>query len=127
MKTGGECGGVFLIKAPLVQLKKRIFKAFLEIAVLAKLSKSNKSSGYEVIKHFHTKFGISTSASTIYNILSKLEEDELVASELQSRIKVYSLTKKGERKLNQAKDNMNEIQDFIKTLLNTEITTNQQN
>lgn len=109
-----------MIQAPLRQLKKKIFKAFLEMVVLAKLNDNSETSGYEIIKHCHTKFGISTSASTVYNILSKLEEEELVTSNLQSRIKVYSVTKKGERKLKQVVNNMNEIDAFIKTLLNIE-------
>ena len=116
-----------LMQAPLSQLKRKVFKAFLVMAILAKLNRNGTSSGYDVIKHFHTNFGISTSASTVYNLLSNLEKDELVASELQSNIKVYSLTKKGERQLNQVRENLNEIQDFIKALLNTENTTNQQN
>ena len=111
----------------LSKLEKKVFKAFLETAVLAKLNQTSTSSGYDVIKHFHTNFGISTSASTVYNLLSNLEQDELVASELRSNIKVYSLTKKGKRQLNQVRENLNEIQDFIKALLNTENITNQQN
>ena len=115
-----------MIQAPLGQLKKNVFKAFLETVVLVKLKISSTSSGYEIIKYCHTKFGISTSAITIYGILSRLEEEGLVTAELQSRIKLYSLTKRGERELNQVRNSLNEIQDFIKTLLDVEDTTTKQ-
>jgi len=96
-------------------------KAFLDIIVLAILYE-NPSHGYKLIEDIHNNFGVLLSPGTLYPLLYRLEERNLIEVEEVQRSKVYRLTSEGNRRLFQIikiyREKMKNILEFIEDKLN---------
>jgi DNA-binding PadR family transcriptional regulator len=86
------------------------------MTILARLE-DKAMSGYEVTTVFMKKFGAATSTSTVYATLYAMERNGLVKGSYSKRSRVYKLTEKGKKTLEDARNNIQEIQAFIKNLL----------
>ncbi len=101
-----------------VQLKRGL----LEVCVLAAI-KDESSYGYKIIKDI--KPYVSLSESTLYPILRRLEENEMLTVETaihNGRVrKYYKITKKGLAKLDGFKDEWKEIFSIYKFITGEDI------
>jgi DNA-binding PadR family transcriptional regulator len=96
--------------------RERILKAFIDIAVLARLEEK-PANGYEITLFFHKNYGTKTSTSTVYATLYAMERKELVKGGYNRRSRVYELTEKGSKTLQGARNAREEMQRFIRTLI----------
>lgn len=71
--------------------------------------------GYEIIRALSDRFGgtYSPSAGTVYPRLSKLQEEGLLATALDGRRTVYTLTDVGRAELNKRRHELTEVQENI--------------
>jgi len=76
---------------------KHIVKSFLDLIVLSMLN-NNPMHGYKVIAVLHNNFGVLLSPGTLYPLLYKLEEENLVKIVEVKRRKIYSLTPQGRKR-----------------------------
>jgi DNA-binding PadR family transcriptional regulator len=107
----------FLKKETLKEINKRTLKAFMDLAILAKMMERNPVSGYDITAFFHRKFSILLSSGTVYSVLYSMERDGLVEGMCTRRKRVYRLTEKGEKTIKSVLGSVGEIQSFIKILL----------
>ncbi len=100
----------------------------LDILILSMIKNGERISGYAIIQELNQKFSgmLSTSAGTIYPLLTRLEQRFFIISEEISgnkrQKKVYTITERGITKLLAAlEDNLepsiNTLGDFIKTII----------
>ncbi|RYY36218.1 MAG: PadR family transcriptional regulator [Sphingobacteriaceae bacterium] len=92
------------------------------IPLILSVLKRGESYGYELIKEVKEASGgkLQFSDGTLYPILRKLEDKELITSEWriaenEKRRRYYNITEKGKDQLKQEKKNW----EFLTTLLNT--------
>ncbi len=94
-------------KARKVQAK--LMRGLLDVVIL-ELLKSSPMHGYQVITSLRRQFGVYFGPSTIYPILSQLEEKEFVESawdlEHDRPRKVYKLTTEGQNSLDFTEDSL---------------------
>lgn len=74
-------------------------------------------SGYDLILKFNEKFGVNLSPGTVYSTMNNMERDGLVMSELSLRKRVYKLTDEGRMALNETLEDVEELHEFIHSLL----------
>ncbi len=79
------------------ELIQSLVKKNLDVIILSML-KDNPIHGYKIIADLHTSFGVLLSPGTLYPLLYRLESEGLIDVEAESRRKVYSLTRRGERR-----------------------------
>lgn len=102
----------------LKEMERNMVKNFLDTIVLAKLRNSSNLSGYDVIDFIHEKFGILMSSGTVYALLYSMERDGLIRSTFNRRKRVYALTDKGREKINVLAKSQEEIQRYMRNLIN---------
>ncbi len=78
-------------------MNDHIVKTFLDLLILALLN-DDPMHGYKLLGVIHAKFGLLLSPGTLYPLLLKLESQNLIQVELDSRRKIYSLTPLGKRR-----------------------------
>lgn len=98
------------------EFHERISRMLLDILILARLEEKSMN-GYEITTFLIKKFGIIISTSAIYSTLYSLERKGLVEGKENRRGRVYELTEKGNKTLEDARTDLNEIQVFINKLL----------
>lgn len=103
------------------KVNNHFVKAFLDIIVLAMLNE-NPSHGYKLMEDIHNEFGVLLSPGTLYPLLYRLEEGNLIEVEDVQRSKVYRLTSEGNRRLfqiiNVYRKKMKNILEFMEEILN---------
>ncbi|MBN1245344.1 PadR family transcriptional regulator [Candidatus Bathyarchaeota archaeon] len=97
-------------------IREKILKAFLDTAILARLE-YKAMNGYELTTVFMKKFSAATSTSTVYATLYAMERNGLIKGRYNRRSRIYELTEKGKKTLEDTRNNLEEIQTFTKTLL----------
>ena len=100
------------------EMERDIVKNFLETIILAKLNNSSNWSGYDVIGFIHDKFGLLMSSGTVYSLLYSMERNGLINSTWVRRKRVYALTDKGRETTNVLSKSKEEIQRFMRDLIN---------
>ena len=80
------------------ELAGHLVKAFLDVIVL-NLLKNEASHGYKMIADIHTEYNVLLSPGTLYPLLYSLHKENLVSVETEKRKKIYTLTEKGEKRL----------------------------
>ncbi|MGD6853113.1 MAG: PadR family transcriptional regulator [Candidatus Bathyarchaeia archaeon] len=95
---------------------ERMIRAFLDILILVKLEHKSMN-GYEITAFIIKKFGITISTSVVYSTLYSMERDGLVKGDCNRRGRVYELTSKGNKTLENVQDELEQIQFFINKLL----------
>lgn len=75
--------------------------AFMKVMIFSYLMKNQELTGYDFIK-FCRENGIPASSGNVYPHLKALEEAGFIDFKEEGKKKIYSLTKKGEKKLAQS-------------------------
>ncbi|MCW4046599.1 MAG: PadR family transcriptional regulator [Candidatus Bathyarchaeota archaeon] len=102
----------------LMEIHRSMIKNFLDIMILAKLRNSEPLSGYDLIELIHQKFGMLISPGTIYSVLYSMERKELIKGTLTQEKRTYVLTAKGRDAINAILTAQEEIQGFMRMILN---------
>lgn len=97
-------------------IRERILKAFIDMAILARLD-DKTMNGYEITVLFLKSYGTAISTSTVYSTLYAMERNELIKGNYSKRSRIYELTEKGKKTLEDTRNTAEDIQAFIKTLL----------
>jgi DNA-binding PadR family transcriptional regulator len=98
------------------EFHERISRALLDILILARLEEKSMN-GYEITTFLIKKFGITISTSVIYSTLYSMERNGLVKGEEKRRGRVYELTEKGNKTLEDARSDLKQIQVYINKVL----------
>ena len=101
----------------LKEIEGRLTKYFLDVIVMHELRNSNHLSGYDTMELIHTKFGMLISSGTIYSLLYSLERKGLIQGNIDDGKRTYVLTDQGLKTINTIEGCKEEIQRYIKTLL----------
>lgn len=102
------------------QNNTQLYKGVLEICILQMIN-DGINYGYTLVESLK-KSGFEVSPGTIYPILNRLKNDELVTTEYQVETdtvprKIYSLTYKGESELETMKDSWKDYTKRVNKLL----------
>jgi len=80
-------------------IERRITARFMDLLVLSILNHDGGGiSGYDLIKHFHSKFGFLMSPGTVYSQLNAMEREGLLKSQQNGGKRVFLLTQRGKEK-----------------------------
>ena len=88
---------------PIERLKKSNTKENLWLYILSFL-KDRELYGWEVQSLIEKKFNFKPGLITPYRVLYRLEKDGFVKSELKERRRIYKITGKGKKELENAKN-----------------------
>jgi DNA-binding PadR family transcriptional regulator len=100
----------------LKKIHERIIKSFMDTIVMSEL-RSGPISGYDVISHIHSRFGLLLSSGTVYSLLYSLERNELIEGIWVERKRVYKLTEKGLNTIEVILRSNDKIKGFLSTIL----------
>ena len=98
--------------------KRKLLKAFSDIAILDELTKGEHLSASDIIVFFHKNYDIRMSPGTLYPILYKLERRGYIKVIPDKKTRLYVLADSGRTALNSLQTRLEEIQIFIISLLN---------
>ena len=98
--------------------KRKLLKAFSDIAILEELTKREALSASEIIAFFDKNYDIRMSPGTLYSILYKLERRGYIKVLPDRKTKYYVLADSGKTALDCLQARLEEIQNFIICLLN---------
>ncbi|MDG6221765.1 MAG: PadR family transcriptional regulator [Candidatus Bathyarchaeota archaeon] len=98
------------------KLRRRTIKTFMDMLILGELQEK-PLSGYDIIGLIHKRFNVLVSSGTVYSLLYSLERDGLVAADLDSRKRVYTLTDKGKKTLETVGRAHGEINGLVQNLI----------
>jgi len=108
---------VFLLEPDIFEeLRERIVRDFLDIAVLAELKKGRPMSGYDVIGFLNEKFRLVMSSGTVYNTLYALERDGVIEGQQRGKKRVYRLTDKGDGRISAILDSYEKIEKVMTSI-----------
>jgi len=96
----------------LLQLHRRLLKAFMDILILAEIKK-NPVSGYDVITSIYRKYHLLPSSGSVYSLLYALERRGLVKGGWDERRRIYMLTQKGEKTVEETLNSYRKIENFL--------------
>ena len=82
------------------------------IYILSVLKKENIHA-YALHKEIEKKFKWAPELITSYVVLYRIEKEGLIKSEKKGRIKIYSITPKGNKTLKEAKKHLREVAEVI--------------
>ena len=82
-------------------MRKKIIKSFFDSIILVELT-NGTMSGYDLMVSINQKFGVRISSGTVYFNLYALEKKKLVSRNFEEYKKVFSLTEKGTKHLEQS-------------------------
>lgn len=98
------------MSTPKRQIEAKLMKGLLDLVILQFL-KSQPMHGYQIITNIRRNFGVYFGPSTIYPLLSALEEKGYIKSQWdltnERPRKVYGLTPEGQNLLNFTEDSLN--------------------
>ena len=98
--------------------KRKLLKAFSDIAILDELTKGEPLSASDIIVFFHKNYDIRMSPGTLYPILYKLERRGYIKVIPDKKTRLYVLADSGRIALDSLQARLEEIQSFIISLLN---------
>lgn len=81
----------------LEDFRERIIKHFIDVIVIAELTKGKPMSGFDVIWFIHRKYDIMLSSGTVYSRLYTLERKGILKGTMTSRKVIYSISEKGQK------------------------------
>ncbi len=98
--------------------KRKLLKAFSDIAILEELTRKEALSAPDIIDFFLKKYDIRMSPGTLYSILYKLERRGYIKVIPDKKTRFYALGDSGKTALDSLQSRLEEIQSFIISLLN---------
>jgi DNA-binding PadR family transcriptional regulator len=105
-----------LLDSTAEKLRKHTVKSLIDVIILTGL-KNGTMSGYDVISHIHTAFGVLLSSGTVYSHLYALEREGLTVGEYKNKKRVYNITEKGINLLSTLAKNNLELLESLQLLL----------
>lgn len=100
----------------LKELRVKMIKSFMEIFILAQL-RMKAMSGYDIIASIHKVFGIMVSPGTVYTRIYRMERDGLIEGNTDEKKRIYMLTEKGEKIIEDVLNAKKPILEFIDEFL----------
>jgi DNA-binding PadR family transcriptional regulator len=97
--------------------KRKLLKAFSDIAILEELTKGEPLSASDIIVFFHKNYDIRMSPGTLYPILYRLERRGYIKVMADKKTRLYVLADSGRTALDCLQTRLEEIQSFIICLL----------
>jgi DNA-binding PadR family transcriptional regulator len=73
----------------------RFLREFMDLLIMVKMREA-KSSGYDIMSHFHHRYDLLVSPGTVYSVLYSMEREGLIKADGIDGKRIYSLTEKGE-------------------------------
>jgi DNA-binding PadR family transcriptional regulator len=113
-KTVMEC--MSMESETLSEMRASLIKHFLDVVISKELRKSGSMSGYDIIRHIHGTHDIPISPGTVYSLLYSLERRKIVDGKWSDRKRVYSLTKKGEKAIDEILHSKEELLKLVELL-----------
>jgi DNA-binding PadR family transcriptional regulator len=101
----------------IADMRLALVKHFLNVIVLETLSHRGPLSGYDFIEVIQGRFDFTVSSGTIYSLLYMLEREGLVEGKMTDGKRVYTLTKRGQERLDSVLASKKEIIEFVETIL----------
>jgi len=98
------------------KLRRRTIKTFMDMLILGELQ-DKPLSGYDIIGLIHKRFNVLVSSGTVYSLLYSLERDGLIAADVDTRKRVYTLTDKGQKTLETVGRANGEINGLVQNLI----------
>ncbi len=105
------------------KLRRRTIKTFMDVLILGELHEK-PLSGYDIIGLIHKRFNVLVSSGTVYSLLYSLERNGLVSADVDSRKRVYNLTDKGKKTLENVSRANGEINGLVQNLISGNKTIN---
>jgi DNA-binding PadR family transcriptional regulator len=99
-----------------VEIKERIVRAFLDVAILCVLDAHNELNGNRVRQLLNEKLSVILSPGSIYPALYALERKQLVERIKKGRAQVFRVTAEGSVKLKDAKQIPDTVHGVMKQL-----------
>lgn len=96
--------------------KKRLLKAYLDIAIMAEMAERDAMSAPHIISYIKSKFDVSLSPGTVYPVLRRMERTGDIRLLPKRRIKFYFITKNGLEKLSAFQKSIEKTEDLIPSL-----------
>jgi DNA-binding PadR family transcriptional regulator len=100
-----------------LEVRKRVLKACLAVAIMAQLSERNVLSATNIISLFKKRHKIQLSPGTLYPVLYALERDGKIRRLPNRRKRLYGLTSKGKETIRNIRGNVGELHKMISELL----------
>jgi len=98
---------------PIKRLKRLLTSENLWLYVLSLIRHSGTLYAYNLDRQIEQEFFFKPSKIMIYVVLYKLESEGLIRSEFQERRKYYTITKRGEETLEQARQHFKLLADKV--------------
>jgi DNA-binding PadR family transcriptional regulator len=99
-----------------LELQKRIVRDFMDFLILKELENGHALSGYDVIAFVHKKFNLLVSPGTAYALLYSMERKGLIKGVMKGGRRVYRLSEKGQRMIENILKYGEEIQWLVKSI-----------
>ncbi len=98
------------------EVRVRVIRNFMDLFILDVL-KSREMSGYDFISLIHRRFDVLVSSGTVYTLLYSMERKGLIKGRSVDRKRVYTLTEKGKKSIQQVEKSNGAIQVVLKNLI----------
>jgi DNA-binding PadR family transcriptional regulator len=99
-----------------LELRKRLVKSFMDVIILRELKTRGVLSGYDVIAYIHKKFDLLMSPGTAYSLLYSMQRRGLIKNTVEGCKKVYKITEKGQKMLNDILRCEEEIRQLVNSI-----------
>lgn len=107
------------------QVRKRVLKACLAVAIMAQLSERSVLSATNIIAILQRNFNVKLSAGTVYPILDKLEKDGKIRRVPRRIKRLYVLTPKGKENIVNMQEKIEPIRGMVTELISGKNNNNQ--
>lgn len=99
-----------------VELQRRIARNFMDFLILKERENGHNLSGYDVIAFMHKKFDLLVSPGTAYALLYSMERKGLIKGVMEGKRRVYRLSEKGQKIIENILKHGEEIQWLVKSI-----------
>jgi DNA-binding PadR family transcriptional regulator len=98
-------------------LRARTIKNFADMLILKYIKKHPLSSGYEILRYLYTTYSIVFSPGTIYHEIYRLERKNLIQSQGDENVRMYTITSDGDGALTAAVNASKQMQELVAEIL----------
>ncbi len=98
------------------EMRASLIKHFLNVVISTELRKSGSMSGYDIVRYIHETHDIPISPGTVYSLLYSLERRQIVTGTWSDGKRIYSLTQKGEKAINEILQSKEELLKLVELL-----------
>ena len=98
--------------------KKKLLKACLDVAILAEMAQRNAMSAPDIIAFFDKNYSIRMNPGTLYPILCRMESGGYLRVLPNRKKRFFVLTRSGRKALENLQQCMDDVQSFMISLVN---------